>query len=81
MINHDPHKNKMETTRFFNEIKIIEMVTITKINLIITQKNFFNQMMKKTTTKFINNFPQTKDLVLTVLINQIFSNHTHEINK
>ena len=41
----------------------------------------FHQMMKNTKNKVINDFTPTKDLVLIVLSNQIFSNHTHEMNK
>ena len=37
--------------------------------------------MKKTIIKIINDFIQAKDLVLTVLTNKIFSNHTHEMDK
>ena len=38
-------------------------------------------MMENTIIKIINDFIQAKDLVLTVVSNQIFSNHTHEMNK
>ena len=38
-------------------------------------------MMKNTNTKIINDFTPTKDLVLAVLSNQIFLNHTHETIK
>ena len=81
MINHDPRKNKVEGTNFFNKIKIIHINTIPKINLIIMHKIIFHQMMENTINKIINDFTETKDLVLTVLTNQIFSNHTHEMNK
>ena len=81
MINHDPHKNKTETIQFFNKIKIIQINIIPKINLIIMHKIFFHQMMKNTISKIINDFTPTKDLVLTILSNQIFLNHTHEMNK
>ena len=81
MINHDPHKKKMETNQFFNNIKIIELNNIPKINLIITHKVIFHQMKKNTKTKIINSFPQTTDLVFTGLINQIFLKPTQENNK
>ena len=35
----------------------------------------------ETIIRIINDSPQTKDLVLTEMINQIFSNHKHEMNK
>ena len=81
MINHDPHKNKVEITHFFKKVKIIQINTIPEINLIIMHKIISHQMMKKTIVKIISVFIQAKDLVLTVLTNQIFSNHTHETNK
>ena len=81
MINHDPQKNKVEIIHFFNKIKIIEINTIPKINLIIMLKSFLHQMMKNIVTKIINDFTRTKDLVLTVLTNQIFLNHLNEMNK
>ena len=81
MINHDPHKNKVKITHSFNEIKIIQIDTILKINLHIIQLIIFHQMMKIIIMKIINNFIQTKDLDLTLLTNQIFSNNTHEMNK
>ena len=81
MINHDPHKNKVKITHFFNKIKILQKNVIPKINLIIMHKIIFDQMMKKTITKIINGFTQAKDLVLTVLTNQIFSIRTHKTNK
>ena len=81
MINHDPHENKVEVNHFFHKIKIIQINTIPIINLIILHKIIFHQMMKIIITKIINDFTQTKDLVLTVLINQIFSKLTHEMNK
>ena len=81
MINHDPHKNKVEITHFFNKIKILQINTIPEINLIIMNKIVFHQMMKSTRIKIISDFIQAKDLVLTVLTNQIFSNHTHKTNK
>ena len=81
MINHSPHRNKTEITQFFNKIKIIQRNIIPKINLIIMHKIIFHQMMKNTITKIINDFTPTKDFVLTVLSNQIFLNHTREMNK
>ena len=81
MINHDPHKNKVEIIHFFTKINIIEINTIPKINLTIMLKSFLHQMMKKIITKIINDFTQTKDLVLIVLTKQIFLNHLHEMNK
>ena len=81
MINHNSHKNKMETTHFFNNVKIIQMDIIPKFNLIITHRIIFHQLMMNTIAKIINIFPQTKYLILTVLVNQIFLNHTHEMNK
>ena len=44
-------------------------------------KIFSHQMMKNTIIKIISDFIQAKDLILTVLTNQIFWNHTHETNK
>ena len=81
MINHNPHRNKTEITQFFNKIKIIQRNIIPKINLVIMHKITFHQMMKNTITKIINNFTPTKEFVLTVLSNQIFLNHQHEMNK
>ena len=37
--------------------------------------------MKNTIIKIISDFIQAKDLILTVLTNQLFLNHTHETNK
>ena len=81
MINQDPQKNKVEITHFFNKIKIIQINIIPKINLIFMHKIIFHQMVKNIITKIINGFTQVKDLVLTVLTNQIISNQTHETNK
>ena len=81
MINHDPHKNQVKITHFFNKIKVIRIDTIPEFNLIFMQKAFFHQMMRNTIIKIINDFIQAKDLVITVLSNQIFSNHTHEMSK
>ena len=81
MINHDPHKNKMETIHFFNNVKIIQINTILKINIIITHKLIFHQIMMNTIIKITIDFPQDKDLVPTVLINQILLYHTREMNK
>ena len=66
---------------FLSNIKIIKIDTILKINLHIIQLIIFHQMMKNIIMKIINNFIQTKDLVLTLLTNQIFLNNTHEMNK
>ena len=79
MINHDPRNNKMETTYFFNNVEPKKIILT--INLISTHKTIFHQTMTNTINRIINDFPQIQDLVLTVLINQIFSYHTHEINK
>ena len=81
MINHNPRKNKMETTHFFNNGETMQINTILKINLIITHIIIFHQMMMNTIIRIINDFPQIQDLDLTVLINQIFSNHTQKMNK
>ena len=81
MINHGPRKNQMETIHFFNNVKTIQINTITKINLIITHKIIFHQTMMNTIIRIINGFPQMQDLVPTVLINQIFLNRTHKMNK
>ena len=81
MINHDPHKKKVEITHFFNKIKIIQINIKPKINLIIMHKIIFHQMMKNNITKIINDFTPTKNLDLTILGNQIFLNHTYEMNK
>ena len=81
MINHDSHKNKTKITHFFNKLKTIQINITQKRNLIIMHKIIFHQMMTNTITKIINDFIPTKDLVLTVLSNQIFLNHTHELNK
>ena len=81
MINHDLHKIKVKITHFFNITKIIQIDTILEINLLIRQLNIFHQMMKNFIIKIINDFIQTKDLVLKIVINQIFLNHTHEMIK
>ena len=83
MINHDPHKKKVEIIHLFlkKNLKKIQIITIPEINLIIKRKFISHQMMKNTIIKIISDFIQAKDLVLTVLTNQIFSNHTHETNK
>ena len=81
MINHDPYKNKVETIHFFSNIKIIQINTIPEINLIFMHKINFHQMRKKTIIKIISDFIQAKDLLLTVLTKEIFSNHTYETNK
>ena len=81
MINHHPHKIKVEITHFFNKIKIIQINTIPEINLINMHKIIFYQMMNFTITKIISDFTQAENLVLTVLTNQIILNHTHETNK
>ena len=65
----------------FNKLKIKQIDTIPEINLLIIKQNFFHRMLKNTKIKIINDFIQAEDLVLTVLANQIFSNHTHEINE
>ena len=52
-----------------------------KINLLIIQLIIIHQMMENTIIKIINDFIQAKDLVLRILTNQMFSNHTHEMNK
>ena len=59
----------------------MQVNTILKINLINAHKIIFHQTMMNTIIRIINVFPETKDLILTVLIHQIFSNHTHEMNK
>ena len=81
MINHDPHKNKVENTHFFNKRKMIQIMTIPEMNFIIMHKMIFHQMMKNTIMKIISDFTQAKDLVLAVFTNQIFSNYTPETNK
>ena len=80
---HDEPRSSQESgnTHFFDKIKIKQINTIPEINLIFMHKIFFHQMMKNTITKIISDFTQVKDLVLTVLTNQIPSNHTHETNK
>ena len=80
MINHNPHKNKVKITHFFNNEKIIQIDTIPGINLIIIQQIIFRQKMTNTIIKIIKKLFQAKDLVLTVLTNQTLSNHTHEMN-
>ena len=65
----------------FSKKIIIQINTIPEINLIIMHKIISHQMMKNTLIKIISDFIQAKDLALTVLTNQIFSNHTHETNK
>ena len=80
MIKYDPHKNIVEITHFFTKINLIQINIIPKFNLIFIHKIIFNQMMKNTIPQMINNFTSTKDLVLTVLKNQIFFNHTHGMN-
>ena len=59
MINNDTHKNNTEITHFFNKIKLIQINIIPNINLIIMHKIIFNQMMKNTITKIINDFTPT----------------------
>ena len=81
MINHDPLENKMEINLFFNKIKIIQINTIPEMNLIIMHKIIFHQTLKKTLIKIISDFIPAKNLVLTVLTIQMFSNHTHKANK
>ena len=81
MINHDRHKSNVKITHFFNKIKIIHLDTLLEINLLFIQLNIFHQMIRNIIIKIINDFDQAKDFVLTVLINQIFSNHTQEMNK
>ena len=81
MTNHDLYKIEVKLTHFFNKTKKIHIDTILELNLLILQLIFFHQIMKNIIIKIIINFIQAKDLVLTVLINQIFSNHTHEMNK
>ena len=78
---HDLHKIEVKMIHFFNKTKIIQIDTISETNLLIIQLKIFYQMMRKIIIKIVNNFFQTKDPVLTALINQIFSNHIHEMNK
>ena len=80
MINHDPQEQSGNYP-FFQKIKKIQKNIIPKINFKFMHKIIFHQMMKNTITKIINDFTQAKDFVLTVLNNQIFSNHTHKTNK
>ena len=81
---HDQSRSSQEQSenyQFFQQkIKIIRIKTIPEINLIIIRQIIFHQMMKNTIIKIISDFIQAKDLVLTVLTNQIFLNHTHETN-
>ena len=79
-LHNQPRSSQEEILLFFNKIKIIQTNTIPETNLIFMHKVIFHQMMKNTIIKIINDFTQAKDLVLTVLANQIFSNHTHETN-
>ena len=72
MINQDPHKKKVKITRFFNKIK----KPYQKSTYYYTT-NYFHQKMKNTIIKIINDFIQAKDLVLTEMTNQVFSNHFH----
>ena len=74
-------QEQSENYPFFNKVKIKQINTISKINFIIMHEIIFHQMMKNTITKIIEEFTQAKDLVLTVLTNPIFSNHTHEMKK
>ena len=80
MINHDPHKQS-ENYPFLEQKKIIQVDIILKINLLNKQLIIIHQMMKNTIIKIIRDFIQAKGLALTFLTNQIFSNHTHEMNK
>ena len=67
---------------FFQQKKRkIQINTIREINLIIVHQIIFYQMTKNIIIKISNDFIQAEDLVLTVLTNQIFSHHTHEMNK
>ena len=74
-------EKQSENNLLFQQQKIIQLDTIPEINLIIIQPIIFHQMMKNTIIKIINDFIQAKDLVLRKLTNQIFSKHTHEMNK
>ena len=78
MINHDLHRNKVKIPHFFNKTKIIQIDIIPEINLLITRLIIIQQMMKNTIIKIINDVIQAKDLVLTVLTNQIFSNRDEQ---
>ena len=81
MINQNFYRNTVKITNFFNKIKIIQIDTIPGINLFIIRQIVFHQIMENSIFKIISDFIQDKDLVFTVLTNQIFSNHTHEMNK
>ena len=74
-------QKQSENYPFFQQQKIMQINTIPEINLIIIKEIIFNQMMKKTIIKIINDFIQAKELFLTVLTNQIPSNHTNEMKK
>ena len=80
MINHDPHKQS-ENYPFLQQKKIIQVDIILKIILLNKQLIIIHQMMKNTIIKIIRDFIQAKGLDFTILTNQIFSNHTHEMNK
>ena len=80
---HDPHKNKVEITHFFNKINKIQINIKPEINPIIMHKIIFPQIMRNIIIKITYDFTQTKGLVLTVLSNQIFFEpyNTHVMNK
>ena len=81
---HDQPRSSPEQSEnysFFQQNKINTKNTMPEINLIIIHQIIFQQMMKNTIIKIINDFIQAKDLVLKVLTNQIISNQTHEMKK
>ena len=75
-------QDQAKNYNFSQQIKIIQIDIILQINLLIIQLiMIFHQMMRNIIIEIIYDLIEAKDLVLTVLINQIFSNHTSEMNK
>ena len=81
MINHNPHRNKVKIIHFFNKIKIVQSKYHIRNQPHYYTPNYFPYDDEDYYNQIINNFIQAKDLVLTVLTNQMFSNLTHDMNK
>ena len=81
LISYDLHKIAVKITHFFQQNKTSTSKNLLEIDLLFTQLIILHQTMRNVIIKITNASIQAKDLVLTALINQIFSNHTHEKNK
>ena len=79
MINHKCSQ-KVGITHFFNKKKKNTNKYHTRNQPHYCTPNYF-QMTKNIIIKISNDFIKAEDLFLTVLTNQIFSHHTHEMNK